>query len=286
MAAPTKGEEAKRRIITMRVTNAAYDRIAAAAEASGRSVSQEIESRLELSFQEERIMGGGSTALLAKLIAGTIGLIEVETGREWTSDRMTWEAANAAVQRIVSWFQPNMDFDIWDRHRETMFQFMDAVWRVDEARREIEGLQTAYPNPDFMPDEARALLDKAREEYPVALEEAKRRAKSVFNGPVREQRERNREAIKLGRQIAGERRGKGHGSAVIAGIIRMYWNSGAFEPLPGLRDAADVSDDELMECIRALAGEPPDDPDLTILRSKRTYGDYEKAGDFGDHQEA
>jgi hypothetical protein len=130
----------------MRVTNAAYDRIASAAQASGRSVSQEIESRLELSFQEERMMGGKSTALLSKLIASTVALIETETERNWTEDRMTWEAVNAAVQRIIGWFQPSLDFDIWDKYRDSaLLPFLEAVWAVQERRDRMKGLEEAYP---------------------------------------------------------------------------------------------------------------------------------------------
>jgi hypothetical protein len=278
MGAPSKGEDAKRRIITMRVTNAAYDRIAASAQASGRSVSQEIESRLELSFQEERIMGGKSTALLSKLIASTVGLIELETERDWTEDRMTWEAVNAAVQRIVSWFQPQLDFDIWDKYRDSaLLPFLEAAWAVQERRDRIKGLEEAYPPVRMaMPAEIRAQYDKAVAEYPVALEEAKHRAKSVFEGPLREQRERNAEAIKLGRKIAGERQGRRAGSFIVGGIMRMFKKSGAFEPLPGLRDPADVSDEELLAAIRILAGAPSDDPDMTIIRATRTYEDFEK----------
>ena len=115
------------------------------AHRSGRSVSQEIESRLELSFQEERILGGKSTALLSKLISSTIGLIEQETERDWTEDRMTWEAVNAAVQRIISWFQPSLDFDIWDKYRDSaLLPFAEAAWAVQEHRERMKGLEDAY----------------------------------------------------------------------------------------------------------------------------------------------
>jgi len=278
MAAPTKGDDAKRRIVTMRVTNAAYDRIAAAAEASGRSVSQEIESRLELSFQEERILGGKSTALLSKLIASTIGLVEVETGRDWTEDRMTWEAVNAAVQRIISWFQPSLDFDIWDKYRDSaLLPFAEAAWAVQERRERMKGLEDAYPPALMpMPAEVRSEYDKAMAEYPATLEEAKLRAKAVFEGPIREQRERNAQAVKLGRAIAGERQGQRAGHFIVGGVMRMFKVNGAFEPLPGLRDPADVTDEELFDAIQSLAGVPSDDPDMSVFRARRTYEDFQK----------
>jgi hypothetical protein len=278
MAAPTKGEDAKRRIVTMRVTNAAYDRIASAAQASGRSVSQEIESRLELSFQEERMMGGKSTALLSKLIASTVALIETETERNWTEDRMTWEAVNAAVQRIIGWFQPSLDFDIWDKYRDSaLLPFLEAVWAVQERRDRMKGLEEAYPPSRMpMPPGVRSEYDKAAAEYPVALEEAKRRAKAVFEGPIREQQERNAEAVRLGRAIAGERQGERAGHFIVGGIMRMFKVNGAFEPLPGMRDPADISDDELFDAIRSLAGAPMDDPDMSVFRARRTYEDFQR----------
>lgn len=53
----------------MRMSDSTRARINEAAAANGRSVSQEIESRLEMSFQEERIIGSAKAALLTKLIA-------------------------------------------------------------------------------------------------------------------------------------------------------------------------------------------------------------------------
>jgi hypothetical protein len=56
----------------------------------------------------------------------------------------------------------------------------------------------------------------------------------------------------------------------------MFKVNGAFEPLPGMRDPADVTDEELFDCVRALAEEPPDDPDMSVFRARLTYEDFEK----------
>lgn len=269
-------EEAKRAAFTFRTTNSLRGQLTAAAEESGLSIAQEIERRLELSFFEEAIMGGRDKALLAKLIASAASLIEIETQRRWTEDRMTWAAVNAAVQRIMAWFQPHLDLDIWKRHDPKLFAFLERVNQLEQARREIDGLSKAYPSSDDMPAEAKALHDRAIARYPELLKEVRRQAKAFFDGPLREQRERDREAIKLGRQIAGERQGTRAGSFIVGGVMRMYKSSGAFEPLPGLRDPGDISEEELFDCIRLLAGEPPDDPDMEVFRMKRTYEDFER----------
>lgn len=276
-------DEAKRTAFTFRTTTSLRGQLAAAAEESGLSIAQEIERRLELSFFEEAIMGGRDKALLAKLIASAASLIEIETQHRWTEDRMTWAAVNAAVQRIMSWFQPHLDLDIWKRYDPKLFAFLDRVNQLDQAKREIEGLAKAYPFFDEMPEEAKALHDRAVARYPELLDAVRKEARTFFDGPLKEQRERDREAIKLGRQIAGERQGNRSGSFIVGGVMRMYKTSGAFEPLPGLREAGDITEQELFDCIRLLAGAPPDDPDMEVFKMKRTYEDFQE--DEGDSEE-
>lgn len=276
MGRPRQHEEAKREPIAFRVTPTMKDEITRAAEASGRSIAQEIEGRLEMSFFEDRVLGGRDTALLTKLIASTVKMVELETGRSWTEDRMTFEAAKVGIQRILTRHQPHLDFDIWDRHRDLMLHFLQSVIRLDATKREIEGLQKAY-SPEDMPDDVKAHYERALRDYPEQLAKVRREARAVFEGPMKEQQERIKESVRLGAKIAGQWRGEKVGNFILGGVVRMYASSGAFEPLPGLRDAADISDDELFACIRKLAGAPPDDPDMEVFRMKRTYEDF--AGD-------
>jgi hypothetical protein len=101
MAAPSKGEAAKRHIITMRVTPAMRERIQAAAEQNGRSVSQEIETRLEMSFQGDRFFGGSATPRLLRAIGQALDALEGRTGQKWYCHRDTWAAALLAINSII-----------------------------------------------------------------------------------------------------------------------------------------------------------------------------------------
>lgn len=279
MAAKNKGgrprhhEEAKREQIGLRVTPTMKRQIAAAAEGSGRSIAQEVEQRLEMSFLEDRLLGGRDVALLTNLIASVIAMIERVTKRPWSEDRPTWEAVNAAVQRILSWFQSPIDLDIWQRHDPTPLLLLDPVFKLDELRRMIDEIEHTHSakEQDSWPDDIKQRYDKALTDYAETLEEAKRRARAIFEGPMREQDARNREAIKLGRALAGQRQGKWSTNFIVGGIARMFKSGGQIEPLTGLRDLASIPEDELRECIRTLAGLPPDDPDLSILESRTPH---------------
>jgi hypothetical protein len=72
---------------------------------TGRSLSEEIEWRLEASLEHEdartRFFGGPELDLLFKQIAGAVGMIEQKTGRRWTEDYETYIAATAALERVL-----------------------------------------------------------------------------------------------------------------------------------------------------------------------------------------
>jgi hypothetical protein len=261
MGRPRQSEEAKRVPVSFRTTPAMSEKIAAAAAASGRSVAQEVEARLELSFQEERIMGGSDTALLSKLIASAVAMIEIESGKPWTEDRMTWEAVNAAVGVTLRTFQPPIDLDIWDRHRDSaLLPFLDEASKLALIREEIEGLTKAYPIDSEMPEGARSLLYNAWKAYGPQLERVREKARIVFDGPIKEHEERRRAAVSMGRELGTPRQMAHRGNAVIGGVARMFFASGAFEPLPGLKD--EPSEEEILGCVRTIAGKPPADPDM------------------------
>lgn len=257
-----KSKEPKRHVVTMRMSDSMRERINAAATTNSRSVSQEIESRLERSLQEETLLGGSETTLLAKLVASAVALIEIESGKPWNEDRMTWEAVNSAVRTILISFQPEIDLDIWERHRDLLLNFMDGVYELAAVRREIEGLAKAYPTKTDFPPEIRSIYEKAWAEYPTRLERVKELAKAVYEGPMTEHEERRKPAVRMGRELAVSRSASKSGNFVVGGVTRMFKRSGAFEPLPGLKDTSDLTDDELFECVRRLAGQPAEDPDM------------------------
>ena len=85
-------------------------RLEAAARTSNRSLSQEIESRLERSFLEEssakEFFGGTQVFALARLIAAVVSVVEAGTGKTWRDDRDTHLQVRAAIDKILDSLGP------------------------------------------------------------------------------------------------------------------------------------------------------------------------------------
>ena len=103
----------KRRTLTTRITNETRERLDAAAKATDRSLSQEIEFRLEHSFlqddADERVreavlegiydsFGEKKTFEIMRLMASMIQMVEQSTGKSWLKDPET----NIWVNRMIS----------------------------------------------------------------------------------------------------------------------------------------------------------------------------------------
>jgi hypothetical protein len=90
---PKPVDEVKRHPIGFRTTKALFDRIHQAAEASQRSIAQEVEARLEHGFAAEdyEIQNWGSldNSALFHLTAAAIHLAERQTGKQWRLDEAT-----------------------------------------------------------------------------------------------------------------------------------------------------------------------------------------------------
>ena len=86
-------------------------KLEAAAERNNRSLSQEIESRLEKSFTTEEVQeatfGGKHIHALMRLLSATVTLAEAETGRKWSEDRATFEAAKLSMDGLLKYFAPS-----------------------------------------------------------------------------------------------------------------------------------------------------------------------------------
>ncbi len=76
-----------------------------AAHENGRSMSQEVEARLEASFLDEearnREMGGKELQALFRLLGAAAEIIEARTGRNWSEDWETGIAVFSAWQRLL-----------------------------------------------------------------------------------------------------------------------------------------------------------------------------------------
>jgi hypothetical protein len=82
--------EGKRHPLNMRTTKELREKIDRAAEQSGRSLVQEVEHRLERSFDEgdllEKVFGGSDNVALFRVLSGVIAETEARTGKCWHSN--------------------------------------------------------------------------------------------------------------------------------------------------------------------------------------------------------
>jgi hypothetical protein len=87
-------DEVKRHSLGIRTTKKLKDALQRAADLSGRSVAQEIEFRLEQSFEVEKAFGGRETQKVLRMLAG------------FTPDGDEW---------VHSWFSRRPVFSDWQR---------------------------------------------------------------------------------------------------------------------------------------------------------------------------
>src|SRR5437660_327572 len=89
---PPKAKEHRKAVnFTFRSRDQMRERLEAAAAASGRSISEEIEHRLNQSFDEERLsaafLGGTDTAKTLQLIANAMRRVTADgDGTPWSKD--------------------------------------------------------------------------------------------------------------------------------------------------------------------------------------------------------
>ena len=121
----------KRKTLTTRITEGTREQLEAAAEATDRSLSQEIEFRLERSFltdearrdREERAYGGAHTHALLRLFGDTIKGIEMQTSGSWTEDQYTFDQVRLGIQTFLDALRPTET----DNDRPRMVdRFVDA----------------------------------------------------------------------------------------------------------------------------------------------------------------
>jgi Arc-like DNA binding domain len=100
---PPKSEEDRKAVnFTFRSRGQMRDLLQAAAAASKRSISEEIEYRLQNSFREEDSYGGPRLSAVFRLLADYKALAEAKAGEPWTeSDRLRDEIGKAFVELIA-----------------------------------------------------------------------------------------------------------------------------------------------------------------------------------------
>ena len=111
----------KRKTLTTRITNKTRENLDAAAKATDRSLSQEIEFRLERSFLQDEAdarvreatldgiwdsFGGIKIFRIMRLMASMIQAVEHTTGKTWLKDHKTRILVNSVLSEAINKFWP------------------------------------------------------------------------------------------------------------------------------------------------------------------------------------
>jgi hypothetical protein len=96
---PSKG---KRGTFTFRVTGFLRGHLEAAADASGRSVSEEIEHRLEQTYLLDRIIGDPRSGELVRQVITCLDMARPESGQAWYTSETSKQALGIALAQLVN----------------------------------------------------------------------------------------------------------------------------------------------------------------------------------------
>lgn len=156
---PAKNPALGKRINAMfRLNEATRDRLMAAAEQSGRSMSEEIERRIDRSFEDVDLMlsyfGKPETLKLAHAIAMLARTVEAKSGKDWTSDADTKADLSGAISRFFHVY-------FYEQDEENSVSSAQAH-RLDDMGRAHAAAESVA--------EALGLKSKAREKMDAFLE--------------------------------------------------------------------------------------------------------------------
>lgn len=133
---PPKGEDAKRYAVGIRTTRETKTMIEEAAAASGRSMAQEIEYRLERSFHQEADLGGRRSASLARFLGTHITTVEEMMGCRWFDNQTAWRVVRDSLPKLMHVYKPDPDQSVVDEAFARIIE-EKAIARANE--RVIDG---------------------------------------------------------------------------------------------------------------------------------------------------
>lgn len=152
-------DDAKRAALNIRTTTALKERLQAAGEASGRTMSQEADLRLEQSFARDDAAGSRGASVLGDVARLAATITEAQTGKSWTDDADTYLRVRKAVLAFMVANQPP------DRPAYST-ELTEALAELEAARAEVERVRPSHMNAllgTFSPPEANAALQKMTE---------------------------------------------------------------------------------------------------------------------------
>ena len=153
-----------------------------AAEVNGRSLSKEIESRLERSVQSDEAMGGGRLYALFRMMGAAANLVEAGMGKEWSEDIDTYLAVKEAWLPLIEDASPPI-----------------TQWWMDN-------LEAVEHDPPLEPSQLSSLSEKdekARAAYESQMRKFRREMKA-FQRPLKGVHDRLEKITGVGRGVAAE----------------------------------------------------------------------------------
>ncbi|WP_419816137.1 hypothetical protein [Glacieibacterium sp.] len=124
---PRQGPEVKRAPLNMRTSPAMRTQLEEAADARGWSLTQEVEARLQRTFDEDSYRGGSHNGAFFHLAVASARSIEERNGGRWDEDIETFWAVKAAVNSLLEVNRPLLTPEI-----------IEAQADVDAALKKIE----------------------------------------------------------------------------------------------------------------------------------------------------
>jgi DNA-binding CsgD family transcriptional regulator len=154
MAQKAAEREGRRPPVSFRTTEEMRDQLERAASASGRSITQEIEHRLEQSFREEdllsRYFGSDEAIELLKELSLIINHQMIRSGRSWRDDHATREAIREHV--FILFFDLD-DEEGYARKKAAYDQFLErkkGIWRGSASSRSSGDTAPASGNMNLL----------------------------------------------------------------------------------------------------------------------------------------
>lgn len=152
-------DDAKRAALNIRTTTALKERLQAAGEASGRTMSQEADLRLEQSFARDDAAGSRAASVLGDVARLAATITESQTGKSWTDDPDTYFRVRKAVLGFMVANHPP------DRPAYST-ELTEALAELEAAKAEVERVRPSHMNAllgTFSPPETNAALQKMTE---------------------------------------------------------------------------------------------------------------------------
>lgn len=105
----TSNKDRKTWMLSVRTSSELRAKLQVALQQSGRSLTQEVEMRLERSFVSDEFVGGAITAAFLNLLGASIKEIELKSGHSWVTHRGSWLEVAKLVQALMIEREPPLN---------------------------------------------------------------------------------------------------------------------------------------------------------------------------------